>query len=92
MANKACILRPSLTGILTRLEKMGYVVRLKPTNDQRRVFLKLTAEGEKLYEAMIAAVNARYDVIDSLYSREKLDLLRELLAELKTIAPPETDA
>ncbi len=92
LANKACILRPSLTGILTRLEKMGYVVRLKPTNDQRRVFLKLTAEGEKLYEAMIAAVNARYDVIDSLYSREKLDLLRELLAELKTIAPPETDA
>lgn len=50
LANQACILRPSLTGILTRLEKAGLVVRLKPSNDQRRVFLKLTAEGEKLYE------------------------------------------
>ena len=37
LANQACILRPSLTGILTRLEKVGYVVRLKPSNDQRRV-------------------------------------------------------
>ena len=50
LANQACILRPSLTGILTRLEKVGYVVRLKPSNDQRRVYLKLTGEGEKLRE------------------------------------------
>ena len=49
LANQACILRPSLTGILTRLEKVGYVVRLKPSNDQRRVYLKLTGEGEKLH-------------------------------------------
>ena len=28
LANQACILRPSLTGILTRLEKAGLVVRL----------------------------------------------------------------
>ncbi|KIC07266.1 MarR family transcriptional regulator [Morococcus cerebrosus] len=46
LANQACILRPSLTGILTRLEKAGLVVRLKPSNDQRRVYLKLTNEGE----------------------------------------------
>ena len=40
LANQACILRPSLTGILTRLEKAGLAVRLKPSNDQRRVYLK----------------------------------------------------
>ena len=39
LANKACILRPSLTGILTRLEKAGLAVRLKPSNDQRRVLI-----------------------------------------------------
>lgn len=63
LANQACILRPSLTGILTRLEKAGLVVRLKPSNDQRRVFLKLTAEGEKLYEEIGEEVDERYDAI-----------------------------
>lgn len=64
LANQACILRPSLTGILTRLEKAGLVVRLKPSNDQRRVYLKLTSEGEKLYEEIGEEVDERYDAIE----------------------------
>lgn len=85
LANQACILRPSLTGILTRLEKAGLVVRLKPSNDQRRVYLKLTQEGEKLYNAIGAQVDDRYDAIESVYSKEKLTQLKELLAELSKI-------
>ena len=85
LANQACILRPSLTGILTRLEKAGLVVRLKPSNDQRRVFLKLTAEGEKLYEEIGEEVDERYDAIEEVLSREKMMLLKDLLAELAQI-------
>ena len=40
LADQACILRPSLTGILTRLEKARLLVRMKPSNDQRRVFFE----------------------------------------------------
>ena len=69
LANKACILRPSLTGILTRLEKAGMAVRLKPSNDQRRVFLKLTQEGEKLYQSIGEKVDERYDAIENLFSK-----------------------
>lgn len=88
LANQACILRPSLTGILTRLEKAGLVVRLKPSNDQRRVFLKLTAEGEKLYEEIgeeVEEVDERYDAIEEVLGREKILLLKDLLAELAKI-------
>ncbi|MCP1660280.1 homoprotocatechuate degradation operon regulator HpaR [Neisseria perflava] len=85
LANQACILRPSLTGILTRLEKAGLVVRLKPSNDQRRVFLKLTAEGEKLYHTIGAQVDERYDAIEEIFSREKLEQLQGLLTELAAI-------
>lgn len=85
LANQACILRPSLTGILTRLEKAGLVVRLKPSNDQRRVFLKLTAEGEKLYEEIGEEVDERYDAIEEVLGREKMLLLKDLLAELAKI-------
>ena len=82
LANQACILRPSLTGILTRLEKVGYVVRLKPSNDQRRVYLKLTGEGEKLHRTTCDQVDARYDVIESVLSKDKLKQLQSLLGEL----------
>lgn len=85
LANQACILRPSLTGILTRLEKAGLAVRLKPSNDQRRVYLKLTAEGEKLYETIGAKVDERYDAIEAVFSKEKLTQLKNLLAELSLI-------
>lgn len=85
LANKACILRPSLTGILTRLEKAGMAVRLKPSNDQRRVFLKLTQEGEKLYQSIGEKVDERYDAIENVFSKEKLEKLKELLTELSMI-------
>ena len=85
LANQACILRPSLTGILTRLEKTGYVVRLKPSNDQRRVFLKLTAAGEQLYNDTNELVNNRYDDIESVFTKEKLLQLNQLLGELTVI-------
>ena len=85
LANKACILRPSLTGILTRLEKAGMAVRLKPSNDPRRVFLKLTQEGEKLYQSIGEKVDERYDAIENVFSKEKLEKLKELLTELAMI-------
>ena len=85
LANQACILRPSLTGILTRLEKVGYVVRLKPSNDQRRVYLKLTGEGEKLHRTTCDQVDARYDVIESVLSKDNLMQLQSLLGDLSGI-------
>ena len=85
LANQACILRPSLTGILTRLEKANLLVRLKPSNDQRRVFLKLTDDGQKLYTEICSQVDQRYDAIESLLSREKLTQLTALLGDLIAI-------
>ena len=72
-------------GILTRLEKAGMAVRLKPSNDQRRVFLKLTQEGEKLYQSIGEKVDERYDAIENVFSKEKLEKLKELLTELAMI-------
>ncbi|KPN71885.1 MULTISPECIES: homoprotocatechuate degradation operon regulator HpaR [Neisseria] len=91
LAEQACILRPSLTGILSRLEKVGLVIRLKPLNDQRRVFLKLTEEGEQLYHKTRAKVDERYDLIETMISREKLQQLQALLGELKGIGQKNAD-
>ena len=88
LANKACILRPSLTGILTRLEKMDLLVRLKPSNDQRRVFLKLTDTGKQLYVDTCNCVDERYDAIERALSKDKIEQLRSLLAELSNLNAP----
>lgn len=85
LANQACILRPSLTGILTRLEKSGILVRLKPSNDHRRVYLKLTEEGERLYQNLGEQVDQRYDRIETVFSQEKIKQLQMLLGELSHI-------
>ena len=85
LANQACILRPSLTGILTRLEKANLLVRLKPSNDQRRVFLKLTDGGQQLYTDICSQVDQRYDQIETLLSPEKLAQLTALLGDLIAI-------
>lgn len=82
LAKKACILRPSLTGILTRLENMDLVVRLKPTNDQRRVYIKLTPKGEQIFKQIVSIIDEGYRRIETHYSREKMDELRQLLNEL----------
>lgn len=92
LATQACILRPSLTGILTRLEKMDYVVRLKPSNDQRRVFLKLTPTGENLYTSLCPQVDARYDLLQERFSAEKLQQLGTLLQEFTKVAAAPADA
>ncbi len=89
LADKACILRPSLTGILSRLEKSGYVVKLKPTNDQRRVFLKLTSLGESLHNQLKPLINEQYVKIDELLSHEKTVQLQMLLNDIQRIAKPE---
>lgn len=82
LARSACILRPSLTGILTRLEKMKLVVRLRPANDHRRVFLKLTEQGEQTYNDFVSQIDACYDNIEKQLSKEKLAQLHELLHDL----------
>lgn len=56
LAFRACILRPSLTGILTRMERDGLVLRLKPVNDQRKLYVSLTPAGTALYESAQAEV------------------------------------
>ncbi len=85
LANQACILRPSLTGILTRLEKAGLVIRLKRFQRPTTCFSEADCRGRKLYEEIGEEVDERYDAIEEVLGREKMLLLKDLLAELAKI-------
>ena len=81
LAFRTCILRPSLTGILTRMERDGLVLRLKPLNDQRKLYVSLTQTGQKLYENAQAQVEEIYRQLEAQYSPEKMQQLTALLRE-----------
>ncbi len=70
LAYRACILRPSLTGILTRMERDGLVLRLKPINDQRKLYISLTKEGQALYNRAQTQIEEAYRQIEAQFTAE----------------------
>ncbi|MDI3441021.1 homoprotocatechuate degradation operon regulator HpaR [Erwinia sp. V90_4] len=92
LARRACILRPSLTGILTRLERDGMVSRLKPVNDQRKLVAALTPAGLSLYHQARREIDAGYSQIEQQFNSEKLAQLQRLLGEFNQLSPPSPQA
>lgn len=87
LAHLACILKPSMTGVLTRLERDGIVRRRKSAEDQRRVFVALTEQGQQRFVDMSAGMESNYLKIQEQFGEESLVQLLELLNKLKNIKP-----
>ncbi len=87
LAQQACILKPSMSGVLSRLERDGVVRRQKSQQDQRRVFVSLTEQGQACFAAMSGDMERNYLKIQAQFGQEKLDQLLALLNELKRIEP-----
>lgn len=87
LADLACILKPSMSGVLKRLERDGIVARRKSIEDQRRIFINLTVKGQQAYLSMSEEMDRNYEKILSQFGAEKLQILMELLNEMKKIKP-----
>lgn len=85
LSGATCILRPSLTGILARMERDGLIIRLKPLTDQRKLYISLTAQGMALYQNARTEIEVRYQTIENDFSVEKLEQLTSLLMEFIAI-------
>jgi len=85
LADLACILRPSMTGVLTRMEAAGMVRRRKAEQDQRRVLVTLDAEGEVLFDSMSQDMERNYGRLQAQFGEEKLQTLLGLLNDLKAL-------
>lgn len=87
LAQQACILKPSMTGVLARLERDGVVRRWKSAQDQRRVFVGLTEQGQQCFVSMSDGMERNYQKIYQQFGEAKLQQLLDLLNELKQIKP-----
>jgi len=95
IAEEACILAPSLSGVLERMQANGLIVRHRPLSDQRKVYVNLTEHSKRLVEQISPSIEARYQQLEQLLNHEDLLTLYALLDKLIELPrpnkPPEND-
>lgn len=87
LAELCCILSPSLTGIINRLEQQGYIKRRKSSEDQRRILISLTDKSKEMFARMSPLLEARYQEMTERFSPNDMKKLEELLNKLCDVKP-----
>ena len=85
LADLACILKPSLTGILNRMIEQNLICKRKDLNDQRINLITLTEEGRICFEQQAVKMEASYQKIQEQYGAEKMQELMSMLQDLSKI-------
>ena len=88
VAREAYILGPSLTGVLTRMERDGLIRRERDPADQRRTVVEATAKGLKLVDKLSHTIEAHYEWMEKTLGKAKLSQLYELLDEVIELEQP----
>ena len=82
---------PSLAGVLSRMEDLGYITRKRLDHDQRRRRVSLTPRSRELAASMAPQIEATYRDIETLigteFSTRFYRALDELIGALAAQAP-----
>lgn len=73
---------PSLAGILSRMEQLGFVARERLDHDQRRVKVSATAQGKALAAQLAPTIEATYSALQDELGLEFVDRLYATLDEV----------
>lgn len=82
VAREAFILGPSLTGVLSRMERDGLICRTRDSNDQRRSVVQATAKGLRIVKKLSGAIEAHYAWMEESLGEQKLSQLYALLDDV----------
>ena len=88
VAREAFILGPSLTGVLTRMERDGLIQRSRDPADQRRTTVEATGKGLQLVATLSGAIEAHYAWMEATLGKDKLAQLYALLDEVIALEQP----
>lgn len=88
VAREAYILGPSLTGVLTRMERDGLIRRERDPADQRRTVVEATVKGMRLVDKLSRTIEAHYAWMEKSMGKQKLAALYALLDELIELENP----
>ena len=85
IADKACLLLPSLTRILQKLEEKQLISRERDTEDRRRQVVRIAPAGEKIIADNIDASLELMNRTRAKMGAERYEALLDLLNELDEI-------
>jgi len=84
IANRMITRDPDVTRLLDRLEKRGLISRSRDTTDRRTVVGRITPEGLELLARLDQPVQHTHKKLLGHLGRERLQMLRGLLAECRS--------
>ena len=79
VAREAFILGPSLTGVLSRMERDGLIVRERDPADQRKSVVRASSRGKALVRKLSTTIEAHYESMEQVLGKQKLAELYALL-------------
>lgn len=82
IADQACLLLPSLTRILQKLEEKDLITRQPDPGDRRKQIVSITPAGAKIIRDNLGASQAVFDDIRTQLGASRFETLLDLLNEL----------
>ena len=92
VAREAYLLGPSLTGVLTRMERDGWIERQRCPQDARRTVVRATAAGLAKVQALSQTIEAHYRWMEQGLGKTNLKALYELLDGVIALPLPQGGA
>lgn len=77
------------TGIVSRLEKKGYVTRARSAEDKRVVTIELAADGKRLMSEIIEEITYYGTKVMSSFTKEEMGLVLKILEQVKVVMSEE---
>lgn len=88
IAEESCILAPSLSGVLDRMERNDLIVRYRLSSDQRKVFVDLTEHSKELVSNISKSIEIQYAALEDALGQESLLSIYSLLDKLIALPEP----
>lgn len=81
LADQSCILGPSLSRILSKLEADKIIIRKASANDNRVVNIKLSSKGKRLHQQVFKRLQHQYAQFNNDHGVAKVEKLNTLLRQ-----------
>ncbi|MFP5467119.1 MAG: homoprotocatechuate degradation operon regulator HpaR [Gammaproteobacteria bacterium] len=88
VAREALLLGPSLSGVLTRMERDGLITRQRCRRDARSTMVRATSTGLTLVHKLSVTIESHYQWMESQLGKERLAQLYALLDDVIALEAP----